>query len=271
MKITRLLVVGLLSLTIRAANAQQWRIDRYDSRWLPITDKEMEREVRVFSNNRDTVSLYRLYDRARYQRKEPSYFSTLKQIKRDNPQNGVVLATYCAVLMDANQLYGFGQYRFKADKGEGSVDNIQRNLAVAKKLEPRLWLILLTEADIAECSNGDRKEGTQNAVNLCREAVRLAPSISFAHERLGYWLVNLAGLRKQSYAEAVESYKKAQTLRPINCDASFLLMNVYRYYEPNPAQARKTAQVVLTTIPPNVKLDAKMRQFLLKQGVTPPR
>lgn len=270
MKSINVFSVLLLSLCFQTVNAQQWRTDRYDSRWLPITDKETAREVRVFSSNRDAVSLYRLYDRARYQHKEPSYFSTLQEMRRKEPKNGVVLATYCAVLMDANQMYGFGQYRFKAEPGEGSVQNIERNLAVAKKLEPKLWLILLTEADIADFSNGNELEGTQNAVELCREAVKLAPTLSYTQQRLGYWLVNYAHKRRLPCAEAVKSYKKAQMLRPINCDASFLLMNVYRYYEPNPSQARKTAQAVLATIPPNVKLDAKMRQFLLKQSITLP-
>lgn len=258
-------------LCLHTANAQQWRTDHYDSRWIPITDKEVARQVRVFSDNRDAVSLYRLYDRARYQHKEPTYFSTLKQMKSKNPKNGIVLATYCAVLMEANQIYGPEQYRFKFNRGEGNVQNIERNLAIAKKLEPTQWLIPLTEADIAEASNGDRKEGTQTAINLCREAVRLAPNISFTHQRLAYWLCNLAGLNKQPCKEAVKSYKKAQSLRPINCDTSFLLMNVYRYYEPNKVEAQKTAKVILSTIPPNVKLNEKMRNFLIKQGVTPPK
>ncbi len=271
MKITRFIVLLMFALSLKTASAQQWRTDRYDPRWLPTTNKEVARQVRVFSNNRDAVSLYRLYDRARYQRKEPAYFSALQEMKRNQPKNGVVLATYCAVLMDANQLYGFGQYRFKAQPGEGSVQNIERNLAVAKKLEPKLWLILLTEADIANFSNGNDLEGTQNAVNLCREAVRLAPNLSFTHQKLGYWLVNLARVRKMSNKDAVESYKKAQRLRPIDADTNFLLMNVYRFYEPNKVEARKTADAVLATIPPSVKLNAKMKQFLLKQGVTPPK
>lgn len=263
-----LLMVGLCW---NSCTAQQWRAERYDPRWLPITDAEMRKQVRA--NARDAVALYRLYDRARYQYKEQPYFSALRKLTQEQPKNGAVLSMYCAVLMRSNVLYGFGQFRFQVDADEGGVENISRNLEKAKKLAPKLWLNPITEAYLTLFNGaGDDRERGQNAVALCRYAVRLAPHLSYTNKELGYALVNLTTYNKKAgFSEAVRYYKKAQSLSPANCDASFLLLNVYRFEVPNKTEAAKAAKAVLATIPPNVKLSEKLRQFLAKQGVTVPK
>ena len=261
--------IFLVGLFCHSCLAQQWRKDRYDTRWLPITDTEIERQVQA--NSQDAVALYRLFDQARYQHKQQPYFAALQALKKKQPKNGVVLATHCAVLMDSNALYGFGQFKFQVDPKEGNAQTIERNIEVAKVLAPKLWLTFLVEADIAFFTNGDRLEGTKQAVKLCRQAVELEPDLTYTNEKLGYYLSNLAREQKTSYEEATRFYKKAQQTAPVNCDAGFLLLNVYRFYKPNPAEAKKAAQFVLSTIPPSVKLTTREQQFLIKQGVTPPQ
>ncbi len=248
--------------------AQQWRQDRYDPRWLPITNAEITRQT--LSNANDAVALYRLYETARYQHKQQPYFSALQKLKREQPQNGVVLATYCAVLMDSNTLYGFGQFKFKVDPKEGTIDSIKSNLVIAKRLSPKLWIIPFVEADVAGFSNGNVIEGAEKTILLSRKAIELAPTLSYPQMKLGYWLVSDAMQKKADRAASVPFYKKAQTLLPVNSDASFLLLNVYRFYAPNPAEARKVGQQLIATIPPQARSSKETKQRLIKQGIKPP-
>lgn len=251
-----------------SASAQQWRRDRYDTRWLPITDQELQQQVSAGA--RDAVALYRLWGRARYQYKQETYFSALRKLKQEQPQNGVALATYCAVLMDSNTMYGFGQFKFRTDPDEGSIEDIRRNLEKAKALAPKLWLNYMTEADVALLSNGNRAEATEEATRLCIKAVHLAPNLSFTNMKLGYALGNLAREQKSSRSRSARFYKMAQKMTPVNSDPGFLLLNVYRFYAPNPAEARQAGRAVLATIPPQVKLSTRQRAFLAKQGIKAP-
>ncbi len=260
-----LLMAPLLS---RSAWGQQWRTDRYDTRWLPITDDELKRQVRAGA--RDAVALYRLWDRARYQYKQESYFSTLRSLTREQPANGVALATYCAVLMDSNMLAGFGQFKFRTEPGEGTIEHIRRNLQKAKTLAPKLWLIYTVEADIALVTIADRNKATEQAVKLCYKAVHLAPRLSFPYMKLGYALGNRAAQGKAKRSQSARYYRIALKMAPVTTDPGFLLLNIYRFYTPNPVEARKAAQAVLKTIPPQVKLSERQRRFLAKQGVNVP-
>lgn len=255
----------ILCLLCNSCFAQQWRKDRYDTRWLPITDAEMTRQVK--SSSHDAVALYRLFDRARYQHRQKSYFATLKQLKQQQPNNGVVLATYCAVIMESNTLYGFGQWKFDLKPQDGTASAIQKELARAEKLEPKLWLIPLVKAELVFVGYADRVKASQQAISLSRKAVALAPNLSFTHEKLGYYLVNLAQEKNSSYSDAVQSYEKAQKLLPVDSDASFLLLNISGA---NSATNAKAQKAVLAGIPSSVKLTSKQRQFLQKQGVSVP-
>ena len=248
--------------------SQQGHSDQYDTRWLQIENEEISQQVA--KNSRDAVALWQLWWRTVYQDKQPVYFAALKSLKNKQPENGVALAVYCAVLMESNASYGFGQFKFKVEPHEGDIDSIRKVLAKAKKLEPKLWIVYTTEGQIALFSNGNQVEGAKKYVNACREAVQLAPHISYANLKLGYALSNLAGLTDESYSEAVKFYRKAQKLKPVDAGPSFLLLNVFRYYTPNKLEAKKAEQSVLATIPPNTKLSPKSRQILESQKITPP-
>lgn len=255
--------------TSSMAVAQSWQNTKCDTVWLPISSSEIKQQVR--QNATDAVGLYQLWRRAQFQQQEQTFFSTLEQMQKEQPRNGVLLAVRCAMIEDSIMAKGYPQFKV-AQKEWAPVQQRRVPLEVAKKMAPKLWLNYLTEAKLIswEQGSGIEPKVIRQQVSLCQKAVALAPALSFTNDALARYLSNLSRHTRQGDVEAIKYYRKAQQLVPGNCDPSFGLIFHYRYNKPNSVERKKAEQAVLATIPPGLKLSPRLRQFLAKQGISAP-
>lgn len=239
--------------------------EAYDTRWLPITEMEIKKRVRANAN--DATTLYSLWWRAVYQQQKTAYFKALYDLKQKKP-NGEVLGTYCQVLLDSRANYGRPPLAI-ANK-DFALENVRLLLNQAKRKRPRLWINYTAEAEIALYE--DTANHAAKRFAFAQRAQHLAPSVSYANNCLGYAYVNVArsnkGYDKKYLNEAIFYYKRAQKLTPTDVGASFLLLHIYNAYAPNVAEARKTRQAILATIPPGTKLNAKCRGILARYKIS---
>lgn len=248
-----------------AAFAQSWKTQPFDIRWQSITDAEMTKAVETESN--DAVALYRLWWAAIYQQKQEAFFSQLRKLKDSDPKNGVVLTVYCAVLEDCLHYGDMGKYQFSRTEKEKDPDYLISELEKAQKLEPQLWMVYTTNADLVLLTKGPASVAAQEAVKLCRKAVTLAPDISYVHQKLGYALCAEAMSNKTAYTEAISEYEKASVQYPKDAGTGFLLRNAYKFYEPSEEKAGGAANYVLGTIPPGTELPLRLKKMLERQGI----
>lgn len=252
-----LLAAILLSVALRPVRAQE----RYDSRWIPISASEIQRQVRL--NSDDPVKLYQLWWRSIYQRQKAPYFKALYDLKQRQRNNAVVISTYCSVLLESRE--NFGLPPSKLGQKDYDLDNIRAMLQRAKELSPRLWSVYNAEASLALFeADSDKKR-----FKAAQKAYKLAPLVSFTNQTLGYAYVNLSGDNRdgQYMNEAIFYYKRAQNLSPTNVGVRFLLLNVHRYYKPNPVEAKKAEKAILATIPPSVVLKPHLVQLLMRYKI----
>ncbi len=249
-------------------NAQPRKVAVYDSAWLPISATEVQRQVGL--NAKNVVGLYSLWRHADFQHQQQTYFSALEKLREAQPKNGILMAMRCAAIEDSI-FRGTRPIALLTD--EWTTLDRRANLEAAKKMSPSLWLNYLSEANLITWEQGsgvDPKVVSQQ-IRLCRVAIKLAPNLSFTNNAMGGYLSTLSRRGNTSDAGAIRYYRKAQQLAPRICDPNLGLVFHYRYNKPNAAERVKAQKAVLATIPPGTKLAPHLRQFLLKQGITPPR
>ncbi len=253
---------------LRSVNAQSWKTTKYDAAWLPISATEVQRQVGL--NAKDAVGLYYLWHRVQFQHQEQAYFSALDKLRQEQPKNGVLMTIRCAAIEDCIPK---GVRPFSLPTQEWTTLERRANLETAKKVSPALWLNYLTEASLLTWEQGSGVEPKiiSQQVRLCRTAIRLAPSLSFTNNAMTGYLSTLSFEKHEDDAGAIRYYRKAQQSAPRICGPSFGLAFHYRYNKPNAAERVKAQKAVLATIPPGIKLSPRLRQFLLKQGITPTR
>lgn len=258
----------LLTAISAVCYAQNWKTTKFDRAWLPISSVQMKAQVERNSN--DAVGLYYIWHQDEFQHQQQAFFSALEDLRRTQPKNGVLMAMRCAVIEDS-VFKGVPPFQISAQEWS-SVPLHRNNLETAKKLSPGLWLNYLTEAKLIswEQGSGVNPKVIQQQVQLCRKAVSKAPALSFTNNQLAGYLATLSHYNKASDAEAISLYRKAQQATPRICGPSFGLLFHYRFNKPNKIEAQKAQKSVLATIPPSIKLTAKQRQFLQKQGVSVP-
>lgn len=263
-----LLWLSLALLPLHTALAQSWKAAKYDTAWIPITEAEVAKQVR--ENHKDAVGLWQLWRRAQFQKQEQSYFSALEQLRKQEPKNGVLDAVRCGVIETSILSKGFPQFKI-AQAEWASSEQRRAELEKAKKAAPNLWLNLLNEAILIswEQGSGIDPKVVKQQVTLAGKAVALAPNLSFTNNALAGYLSNLSRRGQNSDKEAIQFYRKAQQAAPINAGPSFGLHFHYLYNKPDKDAAKKAEHEVLATIPPSVKLTPRLKQFLVKQGVTP--
>jgi len=264
MKIRSLMVILYLVVTVAGHNswAQQWQQERYDIRWIPITEPEVERQVRA--NSKDAVALYRLWWRARYQDKKEAYFNALRTLKEQQPGNAVALSTYCAVLVDCRD---YGRTPSEQGMSDFGTQRVRELLEQAKKLDPSLWMNYFAESKLVVYDNSPSVRTVQQ-LKAARKAYALAPQLSYTNTQLGYALLSEAMAHDRRLIDsAISIYKRAQHLKPVDSGPSFLLLNVHRYVSPNRSEEQKTVRTLLSTIPPGVKLNAKLQRLLVQYKI----
>ncbi len=262
-----LVVLLFTSSLTNSASAQWWKTAKYDMAWLPMSKPEVQKQVGL--NAKDAVGLYYLWHRAEFQHQQQDYFSALEKLRKEQPKNGVLMAMRCAVIEDSE----FRDARpITLPTQEWTTLERRGNLETAKKMLPSLWLNYLSEAQLISWEQGSGMEPKvlSQQIRLCRTAIELALSLSFTNSAMAGYLSTLSRVKRDGDAGALRYYRKSQQLAPRICGPSFGLVWHYRYNKPNPAECAKAQKAVKTTIPPGTKLTIRLRQFLLKQGITPP-
>lgn len=252
-----------------SALAQNPKVAKYDTAWVPISSADLNRQIKT--STKDAAGLYQLWRRAQFQGQEQPFFSTLEQLRKEQPHNGTLLAMRCAMIEDSIMSKGHPQFQI-AQEEWARVERRRAAVDAAKKMAPLLWLNYVTEAKLIswEQGSGVDPKVIKQQVSLCRVAVKLAPNLSFTNNSLGGYLSILSREEKYREVEVLRCYRKAQHLMPRNCGPSFGLIHYYRYNKPNVVERRKAEQAVLATIPPRLKLGTRQKQFLVKQGIVSP-
>lgn len=250
-------------------NAQPRKVTKYDSAWLPISATEVQRQVGL--NAKNVVGLYSLWRHADFQHQQQTYFSALEKLREAQPKNGILMAIRCAVI-EESAFRGVPPFAISSEEWS-HLERRRANLETAKKMLPSSWLNYLTEAKLISWEQGSGVEPKviSQQVLLCRTAIKTAPMLPFTNNAMAGYLSTLSRQGKIGDAGAIRYYHKAQQLLPCICDPSLGLVSHYRYNKPNATERVKAQKAVLATIPPGTKLTANLRQFLLKQGITPPR
>lgn len=264
------LVVGFLSLCVLClvttnkkthaedqsdVSISQSDASKFDQQYEPIQPQELQHKLLGAGN--DSVQLYDLIRQADTQGQITLAYETLDKMKHDDPQNAVVLAAFCL----ASRMLA-GDYSLPSEKHH-DISASQENayeiaLAKAYKINPKLWLTYAVEGHRLLGSFEDMK-----VLHLLTTAVKLAPGISYTHTLLGSAYA-IYGTPYHSFPQAEKEFLLAKNLKPISAYNADSLFDIYDLRMPNREKAKKAKQYLLSTLPPNFKINPIFQARLAK-------
>lgn len=226
-----------------------------DSALYPITSPRLS--LAIVRNAQSPVTLTVLLSRAYAKKAQRELaYQVLNRLRREQPNNAVVLAAYC-MSFDMAQ----GHYSPIPDSRSFSrAEEAERDRALAKayKLSPRLWLPYVVEGRALHIAY---KEGNSHGFGLLLKAVTLAPNLSITHFFLGE-AYTVYGTPFQSFRRAAEEFEKAQRLSPTLSSASRALLDMYCVAIPNKAKALKARKAYLASLPKGFKPSPSTQSLL---------
>lgn len=230
------------------------RQDIYDQALLPITSKELKRNLQQATKDRNAVAAEQLIRRASVQGHLLAAFNTLKELKSLQPENAVILAAYCFAFDFVD-----GQYHTKTYQrfsGEDYID-YDETLKKAYIQDPQLWLTYVVEGYKLIDKPGEDERGFV----LLKKAVELAPNVATTHFWLGF-AFTVCKTSFMSYEKAVAEYQRALELSPVFSPAARQLLFIHCFALPDKAKAKANRAKYLSLLPPNYEMSAKTKTFL---------
>jgi len=231
----------------------------YDPIVLPISSSVVQSSLA--RNSHDAQAEYQLLLRAGYQHQEKAAYEAMNRLRRQQPQNPVVLNGYFMAFRMAEG--GFNSMRYNGGHQAMSFnhwedDEAQTVLQKAYKLAPQLWLTYAVDGeDKFYTPGGDREQG----LVLLQKAETLAPSVPYTH-----WLLEDAytspPISRQKYEMAAEEGKKALASGAKISNAAFILFQIYSLFTPNQTEEIRWKRKFLSVVPPNVKINPQAKQWL---------
>lgn len=226
-----------------------------DSTLYPITSQRLS--LALTTNAQNPVTLTMLLSRAYAKKAQRELaYQVLNRLRREQPNNAVVLAAYC-MSFDMAQ----GRYSPIPDpRNFSATEEAERNKALAKtyKISPRLWLPYVVEGRALHLNY---RAGASRGFGLLLKAVTLAPNVSITHFFLGE-AYSYSGTPYFSYRRAAEEFEKARSLGPTLSSASRALLTIYCVRTPNKAKALKAKKTYLASLPPGIKPDRTTQSLL---------
>ena len=228
----------------------------YDQEFLPIQSKTLELDL--LNANDDPERMYSLIRRGDEQMHTDLVYNTLDAMRKEEPDNAVVLAAYCFAFKIAEGDYAAPGQQVRTFTNLDH-DHYSAALLRAYRINPNLWLPYAVEGhSLMTSPYEDRK-----ALYLLKTAVKLAPDISYTHTLLGN-AYSVYDTPYQSFKKAAYQYELARHLHPVSAHNADSLFDLYDVRIPNHEKAKEAKQYLLSTVPPNHNFPADFRRRLAK-------
>jgi len=249
----------LLPLPLQAQETKKVII-KYDTALLPIQPEALEHELA--DSSRDAVKIYQLLRQANEQGQGEIVIHILDRLRQEEPNNAIVLSSYCLALDMAT-----GAYKYHPNRPIHNITNVERekfrlSMSKAREIAPDLWLTYVVEGHRL----ADKYPTAERGLGLLKKAVELNPETSITHYLLGD--AYTISTNQHSSEKAKEELEKSLTLKPVIADARFALFQQYDLFSPEPIKAKEAAEAFVASLPPGTKVSSTTRARLIKYGVS---
>lgn len=231
----------------------------YDPVVLPISEPALRQAL--IQNSHNAVAEYQSLLRAGYQHQEKNAYDTMGKLRREQPNNPIVLDGYFMALEmtkgDINTILYNGLRQAVIPYDHWVEDDARADLQRAYRLAPKLWLTYAIDGENKFYDPGRREQ----ALALLQKAERLAPEVPYVHWLLGDAYTNLS-VSTERYGLAAEEDKKALASGVPISNAAFTLFQIYSLWLPNQAEEIKWKRKFFSLVPPDVKLNSAAKEWL---------
>ncbi len=232
----------------------------YDPIVLPISESALQRAL--IKNSQNAVAEYQSLLRAGYQHHEKTAYDTMSRLRREQPNNPIVLDGYFMALKmtqgDISTILYNGLRPPVIPYDHWVEDAARADLQRAYRLAPNLWLTYAIEGeDKFYASINSREQG----LKLLQKAENLAPEVPYTHWLLGN-VYTSPPVSKHKYELAAAECRQAMASREKFSDPAFILFQIYSLWIPNQAEEIKWKRKFLSLVPPDVKLNPAAKQWL---------
>ncbi len=251
-----LIFISALGLLGRSTSPLCAATSTYDQQYVPIEPSELK--AKLLQDDHDALKMYDLIRRADTQDQTSVAFETLNQMRLKQPNNAVVLASFCFVARIAAGDYGKPGEKHRGLSSSEVVD-YENALLKAYSVDPKLWLTYAVQGH--NLSRGISED--EQCIFLLKKSIRLAPNISYTHTLLGekYLLYDPGHM---SYEKAIQELTIARHLQPVSSHNADLLFIMYDALTPNREKAKEAKQYLLSTLPTNFKFSPQFKARLAK-------
>jgi hypothetical protein len=185
--------------------------------------------------------------RAAEPKQEEVAFKELDQLRREHPDNAVILAAYCFAFDIGD--YKIRRSRRSREKTEQENADFQAALQRAKSLKPDLWLIHAVEAHRLIYLPPWQIE---TRLKKMQKMAQLAPDVAFAHYLMAeaYIMATSNQPRLQNGCElAARELEQTLKLKPAFADAAFSLFQIYDLWRSDKQRAARAKRMFLNSLP----------------------
>ncbi len=241
----------------------QGQTPTFDPIFMKIAPDNLKKELR--RNDKDAEELVKLIRRSIESKQVETAFKTIDQMRREQPNNAVVLAAY-AFVYDAS-LYQVrkrtGTIRERTPQEKQIRDSA---LQKAKTLAPKLWLPYTLEG----FRTGYVFWKYDAGLDLLHRAVVLAPRLAFPNKQLAQVLQFAANNKGKwndkvvTHQQAAAQYEIALKLDPKSADVAFALFSIYDVDLKDKAKAAKAKRAFLSALPPGYNIRKSIKDRLAK-------
>ncbi len=222
----------------------------YDPIVLPISEAALRQAL--IRNSGNAVAEYQWLLRAGYQHQEKNAYDTMSRLRREQPNNPVVLDGYFMALEmtkgDINTINYHGLAAPVIPYDHWVEDAARADLQRAYRLAPDLWL---TYAIDGEDKFYDSINSREQGLKLLQKAEKLAPEVPYTHWLLGGTYL-VPPVSPEKYRIAAEECKTALASRARISNAAFILFQIYSLWLPNPTEEIKWKRKFYSLVPPDV-------------------
>jgi hypothetical protein len=238
----------------------------YDPIVLPISEAALRQAL--LQNSGNAVAEYQWLLRAGYQHQEKNAYDTMSRLRREQPNNPVVLDGYFMALemtrADIRTMnYNGGLNAPVIPYDHWVEDAALADLQRAYKLAPKLWLTYAIDGEDKFCDSFGSHSlvSREQGLKLLQKAESLAPEVPYTHWLLGYAYI-CRPVSKHKYELAAAECKQALASGARISDAAFILFQIYSLLTPNPAEEIKWKRKFLSLVPPDVKINSSAKALL---------
>jgi hypothetical protein len=247
------------SVATRGSKASQTFL-AYDPIVLPISEAALRQAL--IQNSGNAVAEYQALLRAGYQHQEKNAYDTMSRLRREQPNNPVVLDGYFMALEmtkgDITTINYNGPHQPVMPYDHWVEDAARADLQRAYRLAPNLWLTYAIDGeDKFYDSINSRKQG----MNLLQKAEKLAPEVPYTHWLLGNAYTS-SPVSKHKYELAAAECKQALASGARISNAAFILFQIYSLLMPDPVEEIKWKRKFYSLVPPDVKINPAAKEWL---------